>query len=582
MKHAACYKKGYPRPRFVRESFVSLNGEWDFAFDRGGAFLADKMRTAVFPQKIVVPFAYNSPSSGIEGAADCDTVWYRRTFRFCKSAKKRVLLHFDGADYFSDVWLNGRYLGKHEGGYTRFTFDITDALRTDNILLVRCADPFDPAYPRGKQRHLDHRTGCFYEPTVGLWKDVWLEEVGQSSLSDVFSEIRFADSCAILHYRVRNFRPGLRFCATAYYDGDKVASVSSEVSAQEGRVLLELENRKQQLPVKAWSAGACGQFFDVVYELFEQEKRVDLVRSYTALTEYRADGDRILFNYLPNTYLRMVLAQGYYPGGELTGTEEQMERDVQLIKEAGFNGVRMHQKLEDERFYYFCDMAGLYVWCEMPSAYVSDERTVHALQSQAEEALIQYRGYHSVMAFVMFNENWGAQQVFANERLQAMVNSAYWLAKALAPGKLVIGNDGWEHTETDIVTLHNYAQEAAQLAEACSDTEHFLRGGRVRDLHTRTAFAKGYAYRGQPVLMSEFGGVKYAQDQTSWGYGAAASAEEFAARLADLVAALSQNRAIAGYCLTQFTDVWQERNGLFTQTREPKISLERMREINNQ
>lgn len=582
MKHAVCYRKGYPRPRFVRDSFLSLCGEWEFAFGTGEEKAAAMMR-APFPLRIAVPYAYNTPASGIGDGRDCDTVWYRRRFAYRCRAGRRVLLHLDGADYFADVWLNGKYLGGHEGGYTRFTLDVTDALRAENTLLVRCFDPFDPAYPRGKQRHLDRCTGCFYEPTVGLWKDVWLEEVGESSLSDVFAEIRYADAGAFLHFAVRGCRPGLTFCATARFEGWMVSRVCCDVPAPEGRVWIALEDRGRQLPVKPWSAGANGQFFDVEYELYDGKTRVDLVRSYIALVDYRTAGDRILINYLPNTYLRMVLAQGYYPGGGLTGTEEQIERDVQLIKEAGFNGVRMHQKLEDERFYYYCDMLGLYAWCEMPSAYATDERTLHALLLQAEEGLRQYRGYHSVMAFVLFNESWGCLQVYENRRQQAMVSAAYWLAKALAPGKLAIGNDGWEHTETDIATLHNYAQSAAELAEACADLPHFLAGGRVGDLHTRTAFADGWRYRGQPVMMSEFGGVKLSSDGAAWGYGnEAASPQELEKRLAALVGALEQNRAIAGYCLTQFTDVRQEKNGLFTEGREPKIPVEAMRRINGQ
>lgn len=579
MKHAACYKKGYPRPRFVRDSFFSLGGEWEFAFGAGQTPAA--MQRAAFPLRICVPYACNTPAGGVGDARDCDTVWYRRRFAFRKG-RGRVLLHFDGADYFCDVWLNGQYLGGHEGGYTRFTFDITEPLRGENVLLVRCRDPFDPAYPRGKQRHLSACTGCFYEPTVGLWKEVWMEEVPQSSLSDVFAEIRYADAGAFLHYSLRGFRAGLTFRAAAYFEGREVSSVSCAVTAPEGRAWLSLEDRARQLPVKPWSAGASGQFFDVEYALYEDGRPVDVVRSYVALVDYRTDRDRILVNYLPNTCFRMVLAQGYYPGGVLTGTEEQMERDVRLIKEAGFNGVRMHQKLEDERFYYFCDMYGLYVWCEMPSAYATDERTVHALNVQAEEALRQYRGFPSVMAFVLFNEDWGCLQVYENERQQAMVSAAYWLAKALAPGKLAIGNDGWEHTETDIVTLHNYAQSAEELSEAVSCLPHFLAGGRVRGLHTRTAFAKGWPRYVRPVLMSEYGGVKFSADGASWGYGnAAASAAELEERLFALTRALDV-AGLAGYCLTQFTDVRQEKNGLFTEEREPKIPLAAMRRINGQ
>lgn len=580
MKHAACYREGYPRPRFVRQSFLCLNGAWEFAFGDGDD--GRKEPRIAFDKTICVPYAYNTPAGGINEQRDCETVYYRTKFSFPYASGNRVLLHLDGADYFCDVWLNGDWLGRHAGGYTRFTLDVTDHLEKENVLTVRCRDPFDPAYPRGKQRHLDRNTGCFYTPTTGLWKSVWLEETGSSYLADVWADVRFEEGYAVLDYRVERFVEGLTLCAESRFEGRPVSRASCTVTAPEGKLLLDLTDRKRQLPLKPWSAGAPGQFFDVVYTLQKDGKPVDTVGSYIGLVDYRTDGDRILINYLPATYLRMVLAQGYYPQGGLTATEEALAADVRMIKDMGFNGVRMHQKIEDERFYYYCDMLGLYSWCEMPSAYVTDERTVDAVLSQWGDAVRQYRGYLSIMAFVPFNENWGCLQVLENKRQQAFVSAAYWQTKALAPDRLAIGNDGWEHTFTDILSVHNYAQTGKELQEAYGDLPHFAAGGRVADLHTRTAFADGFGYTGQPVIVSEFGGVKFSEDDRSWGYGQGAqSAEELERRLAELVAALRGNRGIAGYCLTQFTDVEQEKNGLTTIDRKPKLAIETIARINN-
>lgn len=584
MKHAACYKKGYPRPRFVRDSFVDLNGEWEFAFEGKETGLDKGYVKGGLPLKIVVPYSYNTPASGVDRQEDFDSVWYSRTFSFERKKNTRILLHFDGADYFADVWLNGEYVGCHEGGYSRFTFDVTRTIKKENRLTVCCRDPFDPAYPRGKQRHLDRNTGCFYLPTTGLWKSVWLEETSENYLDDVFPEIRYEDCAAILHYRVNGELRGkdLEFVATAYFEGAFVTSASEKITANEGRVLLDLQDRKRQLPLKPWSAGASGQFFDVVYEIREKGKTADRVGSYVGLVDYRADRNRILVNYLPATYFRFVLAQGYYPNGGLTGTEEELERDVLLIKEMGFNGVRMHQKIEDDRFYYFCDMAGLYVWCEMPSAYVTDERTTEAVLAQWQEIVRSHRGFLSVMAFVPFNEDWGCLQILENKRQQAFVASAYYLTKTLCPDRFVVGNDGWEHTLTDIVTLHDYATDAEDLYEAYSDAESFLRGERVKDLHTRTAFADGWSYTGQPIVVSEFGGVKYSSDEGSWGYGnAAKTPEELEERISSLVSAITKNKAVAGYCFTQFTDVYQEKNGLAREDRSLKLPLEKIKKINS-
>lgn len=580
MKHAQCYKSGYPRPKFVRDSFLSLDGKCEFAFDYDDNIDYSSGKKQL-PLSITLPFAYNTESSGINEEKDCETVWYRNSFSFKKSKGKRVFINFDGADYFTKVWLNGKYLGTHEGGYDRFTFEITKEIKENNVLVVCCKDPFDPAYPKGKQRHLDHNTGCFYKPTVGIWKTVWIEETGENKIDWVYPETEYSECRAIVHYEVDKAEKGTFLSAEVYFNGNKVAETETEILNKEGKLLIDLENRKEQLPMKPWSAGVPQQFFDVKYRLKKNGKVIDEVGSYFALVSYTTDKDRILINYLPATYLRMVLNQGYYVGGDLTGTEEQIYNDVCLIKEMGFNGVRMHQKIEDERFYYYCDMMGLYVWCEMPSAYVTDDRTVTALLTQWASIVKQIRGFASVMAYVPFNESWGALQVKENERQQNFVNAAFFITKTLIPDRLAVGNDGWEHTFTDILTVHNYSQDNDSLYEAYFDTEGFAAGERVKDLHTRSAFSDGYGYDGQPIILSEFGGVKYSPDDTSWGYGNAANTEkELENRIAGLVKATTENKKIAGYCYTQLTDVYQEKNGLLTFDRKPKISLEKIKHIN--
>ncbi len=578
MKHAKCYRAGYPRPQFVRDNFTLLNGEWDFCFGDS----AKKIPPKTYTHKINVPYAYNTEKSGINIQDDYDTVWYKKKFAYSKKKGKKLLLNLDGADYFTDVYLNGKRVGYHEGGYTRFTADLTDYLKADNEIAVRCYDPFDASVPRGKQRHLDRNTGCFYKPTVGIWKSVWLEEVSDTFLESAYAQVKYEDFGATVYYKVANFKKGLSLRVTATYQGDLVCDITTAVLSKDGRVFIELENRKAQLPMKWWSAGNHEQYFDVTYELIENSKVIDSVGSYTALVDYRTDNDRILIDYLPATYLRMVLAQGYFEGGALTATEEELENDVKLIKEMGFNGVRVHQKIEDERFYYFCDMYGLYVWLEMPSAYVFNDTSMRLIFNEWRAAVEQYRGYISIMAFVPMNESWGAQTVLENERQQNFITATYAMTKALVPERIVIGNDGWEHTLTDVATLHNYAQNPESLYEAYEDMEGFLSGKRVKDLATRNAFADGYAYSGQPVIISEFGGIKYSPNSDSWGYGNAAKDEnELYERFKSLVKAITKNKKIAGYCYTQFTDVYQETNGLTYLDRTLKLPIEKIKEINS-
>ena len=335
--------------------------------------------------------------------------------------------------------------------------------------------------------------------------------------------------------------------------------------------------------MKPWSAGRSGQFFDVEYILKKDGKEIDRAGSYVALVDYRVRGNEIRLNYLSCLYMRMVLDQGYFAGGDLTAPDEQaLRRDVELIKEAGFNGVRVHQKIEDERFYYYCDMLGLYFWLEMPAFYDYTAASAEQATREWTEIVNQYKGYLSLMAYVPVNESWGVLQTSDNEKMQAFTAGLYYLTKSLDPTRPVISNDGWEHTVTDIATLHNYAPSGKEIELAYSDMQGFMDGKLPLDLHTRAPFADGFSYGGQPVIISEYGGVAYAGDQSGWGYGEQAQSEEaFVNRVRDLTAAIVGLKDCQGYCYTQFTDVMQEQNGLFGIDRTPKIPIGKMREINS-
>ena len=585
MDHAACYKQGYPRPRFVRESFLSLNGEWDFAFDdkRAGE-RKGWYKKGVSERKITVPFACQTEASGIGDDGRHECVWYSRPLSYALPAGKRLLLHFEGADYFTKVWLNGRMLGTHKGGYARFTFDLTDYLKKgENLLVVRCEDRPSLEQPRGKQRYVERNTSCFYTDTTGIWKSVWLEEVSDIYLESVTALCEYENCCELFEYRVFGWRKGLSLTVEAYWKDKKVASVTQELFAEYGRIRLDLTLFSEVLCIKPWSAGRPSQFFDVRYILRENGKVTDEVGSYAGLVDYRAKENAIQINYLPNTYFRMVLDQGYFPGSGLTPvSDEQLLKDVLLIKEMGFNGVRKHQKIEDERFYYFCDMVGLYCWLEMPAVYDFTPESAAALSAEWAEIVRQHAGYLSIMAYVPLNESWGILQTAENKRMQQFSAGLYGLTKALDPTRLVISNDGWEHTVSDVITLHNYARTGKEIRQAYADLPAFLRGELTGDLHTRTAFADGWEYGGQPVLLSEFGGIALERDvKEGWGYGdAAASGEELLARMRDLIEGVLAISGCQGYCYTQLTDVMQEKNGLLTEDRTPKAPLGKIRELN--
>lgn len=217
--HAKCYREGYPRPRFVRERWVCLNGQWKFAFDdrdegeRNRWYAGGKLTN-----EIAVPFAYQTQASGIGDDARHDHLWYERRFTYALPRGKRLLLHFEGADYIAKVWLNGCMLGTHTGGYARFTFDCTPALRRgENVLVVKCDDSRSAAQPRGKQRCTPQNVSCFYTDTSGIWKTVWLEEVGQSYLSRVLTTCEYERQSVLFEYNVQGFCEGLTLEIEAEY-----------------------------------------------------------------------------------------------------------------------------------------------------------------------------------------------------------------------------------------------------------------------------------------------------------------------------------------------------------------------------
>lgn len=584
MNHAKCYKKGYPRPRFVRENFHSLNGEWTFAFDdknageSEGFFLRSDLGG-----KIVVPFAYQTKASGICDDTQHDYLWYAKEFNYDLPAGKRLLLHFEGADYQTKVWLNGQMLGSHRGGYTRFSFDLTDYLKKGkNLLAVKCEDKLSPLTPRGKQRYVEANTSCFYTPTSGIWKTVWLEEVSASYIKDLKVVCDYENVTGVFEYSIGGFTKGLSLVVEAFYMGEKILGCENQLLADYGVLRLDLTLKNKVLNIKPWSAGRPEQFYDLKYYLKKDGVVLDEVGSYTALVNYRVNKNQIQVNYLPS-YFRMVLDQGYFPEGGLTALDDdELLKDVLLMKEMGFNGVRKHQKIEDERFYYFCDMVGLYCWLEMPSMYDYTAESAVAFTEEWLEIVKQYKGHPSIMAYVPVNESWGTLQTAENKKQQQFTAGLYYMTKAVDPTKLVISNDGWEHTVSDIATLHNYASTGREIELAYGDMQSFMEGNLTADLHTRTAFASGWQYSGQPVLVSEYGGVAFDKDkETGWGYGAAVKDEdEFIARLKELTQSIVNLDGCQGYCLTQLTDVMQEKNGLLTETREPKADMEKIRAIN--
>ena len=268
-----------------------------------------------------------------------------------------------------------------------------------------------------------------------------------------------------------------------------------------------------------------------------------------------------------------MLAQNYWPQSHLAApSDDAIRREVELIKSLGFNGVRIHQKVEDERFLYWCDRLGVLVWAEMANAYEFSEEAVRRMTREWMDVVKQQASHPSIITWVPFNESWGVPDLPGDPAQRDYVRGLYHLTKALDPSRPVIGNDGWEHLSSDILSIHDYALDGESLRERYGTPDAVERALQGRPQHQRAMLEAG-PRGGRPIILSEFGGISYApQAGTPWfGYGSVSSDEELLAKYEELVTAVLDSPTIAGFCYTQLTDTEQETNGLLRADRRPKL-----------
>lgn len=565
----------YPQPQFEREAWLSLNGPWRFAFDDRDIGIDRHWESngEVFSRSILVPFCFESPMSGIGDPGFHPWVWYRRTFEVPPSwAGKRVLLHFGAVDYRAMVWVNGSLAGMHEGGNVPFLFDITPLLVDGaNTLTVRAEDPpTDRSIPRGKQYWEPRSKGIWYKRTSGIWQPVWLEAAGANYLTGVRIT---ADENGRVRFEASVARPGDGLEFSAAIAGGPRASAPVE----EGRASAE---EHIALP-RLWSPDA-PNLYDVVFELRQNNAVLDTVRSYFGFRTVEARKGKIWLNGEP-IYLKMVLDQGYWPQSNLTPpSEEAIRYDIQMTKQMGFNGARKHQKLEDPRYLYWADRMGLVVSSEMANAHEFNDAYVGRFTREWMAAVERDYNHPSILFWTPINESWGTPNL-KEGRQQDHLKELYSLTHALDATRLVIDNDGWEHTDmTDVFTIHDYARTGAELYSK------YKNAGKARagiPKNGREALAPGYRYNGSPLVLSEFGGIAFIPPghqvpQEAWGYSGVEKTPEAAlARLRGLYEAIAK-LPFAGICYTQLTDVEQEVNGLMTYDRKPKYDPAAIRAIN--
>jgi beta-galactosidase/beta-glucuronidase len=565
----------YPRPDFVRDNWLSLNGEWDFSFDNDG-----------FDRKINVPFSYESKLSGLGNSEFHRIVWYRKEFDIPSAMQGGLLmLNFGAVDYACRVWVNGVLVAEHTGGQTGFSSDITGAARFDksNVVLVRVEDDHsDLEMLRGKQFWEEKPRSIFYMHTTGIWQSVWLEAVPYTHLRSARMTPLFDEKAIKFDYRLCGCK-GLTLEIQISFRSVLVTSVSVQPQSPKGSLTVNLD----QPALLAWNfyedlawAPETPRLFDVVFNVYSEGRMEDTVYSYFGMRKVSVEKNVFMLNNRPY-YQKLVLDQGYWPESLMTApTDDAFIKDIDAVKAMGFNGVRKHQKVEDPRFLYYADRMGLLVWSEIGAAYLYSEEYAVRMYREWTSAVQRDYNHPCIVAWVPLNESWGVQEIHGSSLQQGHSKALYHITKSLDSTRMVIDNDGWEHAFSDMLTIHDYESSATVMEERYANLKsilEFLPNG-------KNLYVDGGYYGGEPIIISEYGGIRFAHGdikENSWGYSEDKTPDGFIAHFAGLVKALQKSGNVQGYCYTQLADVGSEQNGLLTYGHEPKISLAIIKEIND-
>lgn len=575
----------------IRERWVDLSGVWRFAFDDYSVGLDEhwELSEDVFRESIVVPFPPESKASGIGQTGRHNVFWYRREIsseeirRSGFRDRDRLLIHFGAVDYSCSVWLNGIVVGIHEGGHTPFACEVQlSLLDGPQILVVRAEDRVDDVeQPRGKQDWLEAPHSVWYNRTSGIWQPVWLEAVPATYLQQVHWSPDI-DARAVL-FEGRSNEPvseGARCRVRIRLGNRALADIDFAVTGQSFRQVISLAalDNGQGFEDMLWSPET-PVLIDSEVELATSAS--DVVASYFGLRTVTVEDGEFLLNGRPY-FLRAVLSQGYWPESHLAApSPESLRAEVELIRGLGFNCARVHQKIEDPRFIYWADRLGLALWGEAPAAYSFSVTSMRRTTDEWMAALDRDRSHPSILLWVPLNESWGVQQIRHDGAQSSFARSLLHLTHAIDPTRPVISNDGWEHVDSDAISVHDYESDPQILRERYGPSSKKLAYDSIGPSGRRTVLT-GVVPSLLPFFISEFGGISFPVDESKsdqWGYSEASDATDFETRLTSILEALRESTWVSGICYTQLTDTMQETNGLATANRTPKLAEEHIRHI---
>lgn len=635
----------YPRPDFQRKAlnWASLDGTWDFIFDDNDQGLQQNWQKGLpetietsSKRPIKVPYAFQTPASGINLYEAHEVMWYERTIHDIRTESDLVsgntlLLRFGAVDYECSVWLDGQYMGSHRGGHVPFDLDISSAFSSDKDskkssakVTIRVRDsPFDLAQPRGKQFWGPVPESIFYTPTGGIWLSVWLESVpsmriGCGSGGTVLRSDNIEGG--ELHARVsvlgRRARAACSVEVVARLGGYEIGKKKVDFKGERDwaeinlgmrvseNVIGELRKEEKFNVEGCWYDGVAlwspehPILYDLVLRLFDGDGViVDEVETTTGMRSLSWQNGDGTFRLNGKPYFQMMfLDQGYWPETGLTPpSSEALRLDIQMSKDLGFNGCRKHQKVEDPRFHYWADRLGFIVWGEMANAYEFGPDYIDRMNGEWAEAVKRDINHPCVITWTPVNESWAYTSLKDNIEQRNHIRSLYYLTKSLDPSRPINDNCGWEHVLTDLTTYHDYT-DSPELSATCSKMEGGILGPKGgHDMFTKPIYSgfsghtlldPGAQHKaGAPVICTEFGGVNIAPakdvqaGERDWGYTTATDIEDFLVRYENLVMAIVKGGHSCGLVYTQLCDIEQEVNGLYTYDRKEKVPVARIKAI---
>ena len=603
----------HPRPQLQRPAWRNLNGSWQFEIDQGDTGRERGLLERDLSGTITVPFAPETAASGIGDRDFLEAVWYRRTLTIPADWDGlRPILCFEAVDHDATVWANGVEVARHRGGFTPFAADLSAVEGvgpgSEVEIVVRARDPHDVPQARGKQSTWFRPTHANYHRTTGIWQTVWLEGVP----ADEIRALRILPSLAGRSFAVtaplaRSTR-GTRLEVVAAVPG------GGEVARAQVRADLDLAPAVQLVipedAVRIWGPGA-PELYAVTARLLAADGTVlDEVRSYAGLRattlrdhEFRLNGEKV--------FQRLVLDQGYWEDSFMTApTDEALTTDIRLALEAGFNGARLHQKVFDQRMLFWADLHGYLVWGEFGDWGVSgrgptgdNQQPTASFIGQWVEAVERDLSHPSIIGWCPLNET---HQVMHDRltQLDDVTQAMYDATKLADPSRPVLDASGYSHRVrgADVYDSHSYEQDVERFrAEQSGLAEGEPFANRRELAPDEMPFADGafsLPYAGQPYFVSEYGGIWWNAQEAreaaeaeragnnaaqSWGYGQRVrSEEELYERFEGLTRVLLEDPLMFGYCYTQLTDVFQEKNGVVDFARGRKLDLARLRAIQQQ